>query len=414
VRANAKIAALLKQAMGLDVATVGQTALDHAVRARMAHGQDGDVESYWQRLQESEGELQELIEAVVVPETWFFRDREAFTALGRIIAEEWAPAHPGALLRALSLPCSSGEEPYSLVMTLLDAGLSPHRFQVDAVDISARALARARRAVYERNSFRGEELDYRERHFTARQDRYELQPAIREHVRFQRGNLLAADFLAGAEPYDVIFCRNVLIYFDAPTQERVIALLARMLAPDGTLFVGPSEAFLVRRTGLVSAEHPRAFAYRKTGSPGLRAEAAPRKKIKRTPAAAAKAAPKPAALPARKVRPEPAPAGQAAPDLELISRLADAGRLQEAARACEAHLKEHGASPGAYYLWGLVHDANGHPRRAAECYRKVIYLEPNHAEALTHLALLAGKQGDAAAAKRLQRRAQRVEETLKS
>jgi chemotaxis protein methyltransferase WspC len=414
VKPHLRIAAFLQKAMGLDVATVGRPVLDHAVRARMADCKDVDAEIYWQRLQSSETELQELIEAVVVPETWFFRDREAFTALGRIITGEWL-AHPSRPLRALSLPCSSGEEPYSIAMTLLDAGLPAERFKVDAMDISERALALATRAIYGRNSFRGEELSYRDRHFSGTQGRYELATAVRERVRFQAGNLLAANFLANAEAYDVIFCRNVLIYFDAPTQERVIGTLARLLAPDGTLFVGPSEAFLVRSSGFVSAKHARAFAYHKLRMPAPmpRPEQPQRRKAKPSSAPIAKPRSNPPPAPLLKVVGDELRADKATIELELARRVADAGRLEEAAQACELHLKEHGATAGAYYLLGLVHDANGHPRRAAECYRKVIYLEPNHLEGLMHLGLLTEKQGDTAAARRLQTRAHRVEKTHK-
>src|SRR5579863_6260906 len=98
-------------------------------------------DDYWERVQASNDELQELIEAVVVPETWFFRDREAFEALGRLLIEERSASHSGASLHLLSVPCSTGEEPYSIVMTMLDAGFSRRQFKIDAVDISLRALA---------------------------------------------------------------------------------------------------------------------------------------------------------------------------------------------------------------------------------------------------------------------------------
>src|ERR1051326_8763307 len=103
--------------MGLDVATVGHSALDHAVRSRMNACGLRDMESYWERLQSSKVELQELIETVVVPETWFFRDREAFSGFVKLVMEDWLPAHVGRMLRVLSVPCSSGEEPYSIAMT---------------------------------------------------------------------------------------------------------------------------------------------------------------------------------------------------------------------------------------------------------------------------------------------------------
>ena len=84
---------------------------------------------YWETLHAANDELQELIEAVVVPETWFFRDPDAFTALARLISEEWLPYPRAEALRLLSVPCCSGEEPYSMVMALLDAGVRQRKAQ---------------------------------------------------------------------------------------------------------------------------------------------------------------------------------------------------------------------------------------------------------------------------------------------
>ena len=170
---------VLKQAMGLDAVSIGSTTIERAVRVRMADLGLGRREDYWQQLHDSTDELQELIETVVVPETWFFRDREAFGALVRLVTEEWLPAHPAGILRLLSVPCSTGEEPYSIVMALLDGGVSLERFQVDAVDISARALAQARRGVYGMNSFRGAEPAVSRALFSARRGRLRpIKPAL--------------------------------------------------------------------------------------------------------------------------------------------------------------------------------------------------------------------------------------------
>jgi chemotaxis protein methyltransferase WspC len=152
---------LLKEMMGLDSATVGSATVERAVRIRMARVGVDRREDYWQQLRSSKAELQELIEAVVVPETWFFRDPAAFTALVRLAVAESRPPTPANVLRLLSIPCSTGEEPYSIVMALFDGGFSPEQIQVDAVDISARALFQAKHGVYGSNSFRGQNLVFR-------------------------------------------------------------------------------------------------------------------------------------------------------------------------------------------------------------------------------------------------------------
>jgi chemotaxis protein methyltransferase WspC len=254
---------LLKQSIGLDVDSIGLSAIERAVQERQSAFNAFDRTAYWQRLRASDAELQALIEAVVVPETWFFRDREAFTTVARIAHEQWLRGPPTSVLRLLSLPSSTGEEPYSMAMALLDAGIPADRFRIDAVDVSARALAYAEQATYGKNSFRGRDLAFRDRHFEPDARGQRLKDAVRRQVRFQQGNILAQEFLPGTETYDAIFCRNLLIYFDRTTQDRAIHVLQRLLKANGTLFVAPSETGVLLNHDFASARVPLAFAFHK-------------------------------------------------------------------------------------------------------------------------------------------------------
>jgi Methylase of chemotaxis methyl-accepting proteins len=211
------IADKLKAVMGLDMATVGSSLIERVVRERMAALGIADDGHYLARLQGSAAELQALIELAVVPETWFFRDREAIFAVARL-ARERLLAQPDVPVRILSLPCSTGEEPYSVAMALLEAGVMPSQFVIDAYDIRTRSLEIAAAGVYGRNSFRGQALGFRDRHFMTVEQGWQLEEAIRRQVRFAPGNLLAPDLLRQAAPYDFIFCRNVLIYFEREVQ----------------------------------------------------------------------------------------------------------------------------------------------------------------------------------------------------
>lgn len=169
--AFADFANLLKASMGLDAASIGGSAIERAVLERASACGVAGPDAYWQRVCASPVELQELIEAVVVPETWFFRDREAFSTLVRLARDASWATHTGGVRRILSLPSSTGEEPYSIAMALFDAGVPADRFSIDAVDISAQAIALARTGVYGRNSFRGRELGFRSRYFDATANR---------------------------------------------------------------------------------------------------------------------------------------------------------------------------------------------------------------------------------------------------
>ena len=439
---------LLQASMGLNVASIGSLAVARAVQERLLACGLEDPDIYWDQVRLSDAELQALIEAVVVPETWFFRDRESFATLGRVAHADWLRRDRAGPLRLLSLPCSTGEEPYSMAISLLDAGVPGDAFRIDGVDISTRALSLAARAVYGRNSFRGNELAFRDRHFEATAHGYRLSEAARAPVRFQQGNLFAADLLPGAEIYDVVFCRNVLIYFDRPTQDRAIMVLKRLLTAKGVLFVAPSETALPASHDLVSTNLPLAFAFRKANAaahepnrtiaapsgkpPPARRPAAPPVPAHR--AASARSSPIAKTVPAGEVRvlaprstagkpdtthgPRSAdpPAERSADpkvDIAEATRLADQGHFVEAATCCEAHLRRHGPSAMAFYLLGLVRDATGSRSEACDYYRKALYLDPDHSDAQIHLAFLMDQQGNRAGAQVLRSRAQRLEHRSK-
>jgi chemotaxis protein methyltransferase WspC len=399
----------LRLTIGLDAASIGSTLIERIVRLRMKSHGIKRIEEYERLLQSSRPEWDELVESVLVTETWFFRDREPFAAFVRLVAEEWLPAHKTDLLRVLSVPCASGEEPYSLVMALLEAGVPAQRFHVHAVDISARALARASRAIYGKNSFRDKDLSFRGRYFQATKEGFTLSPDIRSLVSFQQGNLLSPDFMAGRENYDFIFCRNLLIYFDRPTRSVALEKVDRLLAPGGVLFVGPAEQPLVIDYGFVSANIPMASACRKA-SPASGRSDLPRgvpAKLREWPLFSPELQPhnRSRSHALSKVNKELAPELKA-DGLNLARGMADAGFFKEAAELCRAHLRANGASAQAYYLLGLVGEAVGDPG-AIDCYRKALYLAPDHYETLLQMASLFQKNGDTARARTFRTRAQR-------
>lgn len=191
---------LLKSRIGLDAESIGRSVIERAVRQRMAALEQSALEDYWTTLGGSPREQQALVEAVVVPETWFFRYPESFNALASLAVERLVQLAGSRPLRLISLPCSSGEEPYSIAMTLLDAGLLPAQFHIDALDVSDKVLEQARRGLYGRNSFRGEQLAFRQRHFQQQADGYLLDTRVRDCVSLRTGNLLDPALFAGEAP----------------------------------------------------------------------------------------------------------------------------------------------------------------------------------------------------------------------
>jgi chemotaxis protein methyltransferase WspC len=405
-----EVIASLQRTMGLDVASVGICTIERAINQRLSAIKLRDIAEYARLLRSSESELQNLIEAVVIPETFFFRHREAFVALRQIVAE--ISLDGSRKIRLLSVPCATGEEPYSLAMTLLDAGLSPENFRIDAIDISARAIDFARAGVFGRASFRGTDLEFRNRYFQKTQDAFRLIDRVHKCVQFDQGNLLEEKLRFGSEPYDVIFCRNLLIYFDAERQSRAVSNLKRLLGKNGLLFVGPGEPGLLSRHSFFSAKLTTAFAFRTSESVICDTR---QKQLKiSSPAKSPRPAGKPILRVSRKVvsgtaKEEP----NSPPDLDLAGRLADQGQLSEAAAICEQCLRQEGPSSRAFHLLGLIHDCAGDKQRASEFYRRALYIAPDCYEALIHLALLSENSGDLAGAKILKDRARRVLERAK-
>lgn len=414
---TARFGQLLKQRIGLDVESVGQVVIERAIRQRMKATLCNDEDGYWQTLVNSPAEQHALVEAVVVPETWFFRYPGSFSVLAELAQDRLTALKHARALRIISLPCSTGEEPYSIVMALLDAGLQLSSFEVEALDVSERVLALAGHGLYGRNSFRGDDLTFRDRYFTAEGERFRLHESVRSKVRLQCANLLDANLHTTRQPYDFVFCRNLLIYFDRPTQLQALTALKRLLSPEGAIFTGPAETGLFSQNGLQAIGVPLSFAFKlaapsvkaKPQAPALVAKSALPARSALRPALT-KPAPARAALSTFKPKEPSAPAPTAAvvnAELALIEALANQGRTSEAQQACEALLTKQGPSAAVFYWLGLLSDVAGQPDAAQNHYRKALYLEPEHSDALSHLAMLLEARGDRAGAQRLRDRASR-------
>ncbi|MBA5636149.1 tetratricopeptide repeat protein [Duganella sp. LX20W] len=430
---------ILRQATGLNLS---KSVAERAMASRMERLGVAEREAYLAAL--SPDELTQLVELVVVPESWLFRDPVAFQAAVVHVKARLSDAQSGTIARILSVPCAGGEEPYSMAMALSDAGVDPERYTIDAWDISPVCVARAQAGVYGRNAFRSDDLRFRERHFTRTGDEeYTISDALRGKVRFRQGSLFALD--AGRLPkYDVIFCRNLLIYFDKPTTRDAAVRLSALLADDGLLFAGYAEVPAFCQHGFAPLQFPRAFGLKKEGAapppsapgkapvpaPGMPSAAMPRTQAPQAHSAAKASVPSATkqsgaaratgAAPATKTATtrayaQGAPAAATPPTastatatlLEQARKLADQGRFAEAENACQTCLAQTPDAADAYFILGLLNEQAGQLEKAEQHWRRCIYLRPDHYEALCHLALLAEHNRDPGAAA-LKARAARV------
>lgn len=428
---------LLQNKIGLATGIISPREITKAIEKRRIINNKTDITEYWLLLQTSDRELQELIEEIIIPETWFFRDGKPFTLLVEHITELLTTSNSvGMPVRLLSVPCASGEEPYSMAMSLIDAGISPDRFRIDAIDISQQIINKAKKAIYNRNSFRGSNIDFRDRYFKQVGNEYHLLDIVKNTVTFMTGNLLDNYFLIEKKCYDIIFCRNVMIYFDMVAREKAVKNLDRLLADRGLLFVGHSEMAQILESKFTPVRYPLAFAYRKKSrQENINTIIEPKKDTKSfanqhelAPIQLIKPEKQVTSLTVRteiygeinkqpnKLQPkneniENYTKTKNLVDLETIRNLADRNQLNEAATLCENYLKQNFTSIEAYLLLGQIQQARGLEIQAKKSFQKALYLDAQNYEALTHLILIEESQGNIMTANILRQRLQRLNKT---
>jgi chemotaxis protein methyltransferase CheR len=217
-----------------------------------------------------ETEFHDLASVLSNNETYFFRERAQLKALCGKILDELTAVSPR--LRIWSAASSSGEEPYSLAMTLLESGrIAESNIAIKATDISPRVLEMCERGFYRALSFRATEPAMIAKYFTSLGDGFLISDRIKRLVQFGSLNLMDGAKVAAHGPFDAIFCRNVLIYFDKPTQKRVVESFAKALRPGGYLFLGHAESLFHLTDLYEPIVQPEAIVYRLRASAGARA-----------------------------------------------------------------------------------------------------------------------------------------------
>ena len=430
-----ELAALLKERVGLHIRADGHPALRIALMARLEElgaelaaersaGRSGatapDAPEYLKLLRSASGdeELRRLLPLVTVGKTSFFRDDRQFEALRAILPGLIARRKGGGRRVAIwSAGCATGEEPYSIAITAAEAGAGPDDLEILATDVNPEAVAFAARGAYEPRRLREVPPEALARHFDRDGDRYVVRAALRRHITAIRPhNLVSSIFPRSADGagWDVVFCRNVIIYFDTPTTQGVLTQFHSVLAPGGYLFLGYSESLFRLFEGFELTEVEGAFLYR-------RPETA--RPVPTLPPSSARPhlVPMPAASPqVRHLRLRPAPpravspgAGAAGPAvtpppepplapqeyLDAAVALFSDGRFGAARELLERLLEKGGEVLAVRLtlanLYGILRQVD----RAHESYQAALALEPLSAEAhlFYGIHLLSAEQVDGAA-----------------
>ncbi|HPG27773.1 MAG TPA: protein-glutamate O-methyltransferase CheR, partial [Myxococcota bacterium] len=241
---------LLRERCGLHFDDQTRYLVEKRVWRLIDEADGGSFAAFFHRLRhgpDAEETFSRVVDMLTTNETYFFREISQLLALVTEII-------PGVLARrrgasrpvdVWSAGCASGEEPLSIVMLGLEAGLVPGRdFRVFASDLSRAALARARRGVYREASFRETDARMRRRYFVEKDGLTRISDDVKRHVDFVHLNLLDHSRARLLGPMDVILCRNVMIYFDVESRRRVVRSFHDRLRPGGHLLIGHSESLI--------------------------------------------------------------------------------------------------------------------------------------------------------------------------
>jgi chemotaxis protein methyltransferase WspC len=372
--------------------------------------------------------LHDLIRLIVVHETWLFREPAAFEVLVQAGLEA---AAAGRRFKVLSAPCSTGEEPCSIALALIKAGVPRELIDILALDISGDAVQQARAGSFAEMAFRGVTPEWRDARFVRDGQRWRLRSRLDDVIRFEIANLMDLPAHIANEHFDAVFCRNLLIYLDTPARRQRVEQLRALARPDtGLIFVGHAESTDAFQGELARVALPMSFGFHNRASvlrqtsfiktppfvakpaPLRTAEVGPRRGGMIVPSVSSRPV-APAtpitttALPASSVRPTIDP-------LRDVRLLADRGEIDRAVTLCEQAILSHPDLADVRCYRGVLAVAAGEAHVARASFTKALYLDPRHADSLHHLMLLAQGEGDAMGAQRYRDRLQRLQAPVDS
>ena len=413
--ALARVAELVRREAGIVIREPQFPALAAAL-ARAAPGVDAE-----RFLREFAGQvasapsLARLIDEVTVKETYFLREPRELQEVDWAWLLERSRASGSDTVRVWVAACATGEEAYSVAMLACEALGSAHPpVSILATDIAPGALERAEAARYSERSLRNLPAELRERYLTDDGPRATVRPSLRSLVRFRRHNLVSDPAPpAGEVPFDVISCRNVLIYFDGPTVEGVIRSLECALAPEGSLILGVADRISGTAGRMARAPLARPPVERRSTPPALRPLRRPLGRDAPPPRRSADGSgPTPATGPINGApaagKPDVTPRRRAEDQIEDALLAANSGELEVALTLIDRVLERNPLNGDAYFVRGLVELGFGASDAAASSFRRAQYVDPSFGLAAFELGRAHDARGDHRAARRAYQQALRT------
>lgn len=402
-----EIIEFIEREMGIDTDSIGIISVASAISK---HIRPDELENKnFATLMSDNSRIQDLINDLTVPETWFFRDTECFNFLKQSLSSDRFNYSYSNKLRILSAPSSTGEEPYSIAMLLMDLGFKLDEFEIVAVDINPISLNKAKLGIYGKSSFRNEFSGFKEKYFKRiENDQYELDYKIKSIPIFKKGNLAKRNFLSNEPRFDYIFCKNLLIYLNSEARNLVLQNINRLLKADGVLFAGLSETAYFTRNQFEHVKHDMAFACKQIiVAPNVEQSLFSNEpQIRTTKTRITKAVKAPVSV---EIIEHKQSLSVNIEELYLrLKDLANSGSYSEAEQICIDILNKDNADYTALYVMGLIRNASGHTLEAKDYFHKVLYLKPDHYESLIHTSLIYESNGEHELANIFRERAERI------
>ncbi|MCS6888577.1 CheR family methyltransferase [Chloroflexus sp.] len=400
-----RFAALVRERAGLHYPPQRRADLAYGLQRAAQQLGVADLHQLLALIERSPAAWNDVIAELTIGETYFFRNAAQFAALREIILPDLIQRRAMVrYLRLWSAGCATGEEPYSLAITLRETLPvdPPWQMSILATDINHRFLERAREAVYGSWSFRETPEHVRDRYFIPEGGRWRLRDEIKRDVVFAHLNLVEPSYPSpqlGIIAFDIIFCRNVLIYFDEATTQQIVQRLYDALTPGGWLVVGHAEPNIEFYRQFETHNAPGTVLYRKPlhAPPFIPATAVspPSPKLVSPPL------PAPPQIVAQPTQLTPSPEAW----LQQARAAADHGDWSAARMQVQALLKAYPLFAPAYYLQGQIAEHHGHLDEALADYRRSVYLDPHFVLGLIGMASIFARQSQPDAARRALRQA---------
>ena len=403
-----RLAKIVSRTIGFDPERIGLNSIIRAAHKTQAYSKASTIEALENQLLDDPKCRQLFTESIVVPESWLFREPNVFQHLNTLLCQR---LQKQSEVMILSAPCANGEEACSIALSLLESGHNQNQFHIIATDISRHAVKQARSGLFYENAFRSIDETRKNKWFSSTPKGWQVAPEIQETIEFLDRNLLdsstANELIQKARGrFDLICCRNLLVYFTKPARKILIQTLARLLKPDGELVIGAAETVILPACDW-EPTGPLTFRLRKKaiGAPLVQQESIQDNTHKspiQTKVVSSQLGRVNPTIPAGNTTAIPT----ASPEIiREVESLANAGDIEDAIRLCQKSLQINGAQTNLLYILAILHQTTGDFEASEKLLKKAVYLEPRHEGALLSLALIAKRRGDTTAERRSRRSA---------